>query len=154
MIAISPKGKLGIHGREFLREEFWSGGGPLWNPWIGLGRPFVADMETTVCYPPTWLFVVLPTTTAYVLVTGGHVGFGGFMLNRLARRWGCQPSLATALGAAFAANTMLVSKLSGGLVNCVHVICYIPVIWWVWEELVETGGRRRWVGRYGRRRLL
>src|ERR1051326_1714361 len=34
----------------FLRHSMAAGGIPLWNPYIGLGRPFLADCQSAVFY--------------------------------------------------------------------------------------------------------
>ncbi len=39
----------------FLAESVRDGSLPLWNPYVGLGRPFLADTTNVVCYPPTYL---------------------------------------------------------------------------------------------------
>src|SRR5450756_647363 len=33
---------------------------PLWNPLEVLGRPFAADLQAGIFYPPTWFFRSLP----------------------------------------------------------------------------------------------
>ena len=39
----------------FLNEAVREGRLPLWNPYIGLGRPYLADTQTMVFYPPVYL---------------------------------------------------------------------------------------------------
>lgn len=41
--------------KEFLRDAFWRGEAPFWNPYVYLGRPFLADVEAAAFYLPTWL---------------------------------------------------------------------------------------------------
>ncbi|MBL6764503.1 MAG: hypothetical protein ISQ14_06065, partial [Verrucomicrobiae bacterium] len=45
---------------QLLHDAIWSGGLPLWNPFVGLGRPFLADTQNAVFYPPLWLVVIGP----------------------------------------------------------------------------------------------
>ena len=40
---------------QFLADTVRAGTIPLWNPYIGLGRPFLADMQNAVFYPPAYL---------------------------------------------------------------------------------------------------
>src|SRR5204863_3395802 len=42
---------------QFLRDAVFELRAPLWNPYIGLGRPFLADVQPAVFYPPTYLVV-------------------------------------------------------------------------------------------------
>ena len=39
----------------FLTDAVREGRVPLWNPYIGLGRPFLADTQNAVFYPPVYL---------------------------------------------------------------------------------------------------
>jgi len=39
---------------------------PLWNPYNASGERWLANPQTGVFYPPTWLFIALPFMTAYM----------------------------------------------------------------------------------------
>ena len=39
----------------FLADAVREGRVPLWNPYIGLGRPYLGDMQNAVFYPPLYL---------------------------------------------------------------------------------------------------
>lgn len=41
---------------------------PLWNPYSFSGTPLLADGQSAILYPLTWLSVVLPTSTAFSLM--------------------------------------------------------------------------------------
>jgi hypothetical protein len=45
--------------KHFLSERIAAGELPLWNPWIYMGTPFLAGLQTGVFYPPT-LLLALP----------------------------------------------------------------------------------------------
>jgi len=56
---------------------------PLWNPYSASGEPWLANPQTAVFYPPTWIFVVFPFRTAYVLFLVLHLallGCGAYLL--------------------------------------------------------------------------
>ncbi len=62
--------------------ELEAGRLPLWNPYNASGEPWLANPQTGVFYPPTWLHVVLPFATAYVLYLLFHVvvlGWGAYL---------------------------------------------------------------------------
>ena len=40
---------------------------PHWNPYSASGESWLANPQTGVFYPPTWLFAFLPFETAYML---------------------------------------------------------------------------------------
>jgi hypothetical protein len=69
--------------RYFTAEHLRAFHLPLWNPYNASGEPWLANPQTGVFYPPTWLFVVLPFTTAYMLYLFVHVailGLGAYAL--------------------------------------------------------------------------
>src|SRR5690242_17468235 len=37
---------------------------PLWNPYVMLGHPFLAEGQAALFHPLSWLFIVLPTGAA------------------------------------------------------------------------------------------
>ncbi|HVM48523.1 MAG TPA: hypothetical protein VMU04_10880 [Candidatus Acidoferrum sp.] len=51
----------------FLAEAVREGGLPLWNPYIGLGRPYLADMQNAVFYPPVYLVCLGPRGGVFLL---------------------------------------------------------------------------------------
>jgi hypothetical protein len=58
---------------------------PLWNPFEGLGRPFAADIQTAVFYPPSWLLHSLPAPLGFNLSIVTHhliAALGAFALLR------------------------------------------------------------------------
>jgi hypothetical protein len=69
--------------RHFTASELSNGRIPFWNPYNASGEPWFANPQTGVFYPPTWLFVLLPFETAYVLFLLLHVvllGWGAYLL--------------------------------------------------------------------------
>jgi hypothetical protein len=71
--------------RTFLHDTILAGEWPWLNPWVGLGRPFVADPQTAFWYPPTWLFVALPPLWAYPLSLWLHYSLALWGMYRLLR---------------------------------------------------------------------
>ncbi|HEU4521176.1 MAG TPA: hypothetical protein VFT12_04180 [Thermoanaerobaculia bacterium] len=56
---------------------------PYWNPYSASGEPWLANPQTGVFYPPTWLFMFLPFETAYMLYLALHLvvlGWGAYLL--------------------------------------------------------------------------
>lgn len=69
--------------RWFTAQELKAGRLPLWNPWSASGEPWMANPQTGVFYPPTWIFLVLPFATAYMLFLLFHLvllGWGAYLL--------------------------------------------------------------------------
>lgn len=69
--------------RWFTAMELRAGRLPLWNPYNASGEAWLANPQTGVFYPPSWLFLAIPFARAYVLYLLLHVallGWGGYRL--------------------------------------------------------------------------
>jgi hypothetical protein len=69
--------------RWFTALELREGRLPLWNPYSASGEPWLANPQTGVFYPPTWIFLVLPFATAYMLFLLFHLvvlAWGSYLL--------------------------------------------------------------------------
>ena len=44
---------------EFAWSSIISGDLPLWNPWLGMGSPLVANYQIAIFYPPYWIYLLL-----------------------------------------------------------------------------------------------
>lgn len=71
--------------RVFLHETAAAGHWPWLNPWNGLDRPYAADPQSALWYPPTWLFIVLPPLWAYPLILWAHYSLATWGMYRLLR---------------------------------------------------------------------
>jgi hypothetical protein len=63
--------------RYYTAEYLRAGKLPLWNPYNASGEPWLANPQTGVFYPPTWLFVALPFAAAYMAYLLLHVALLG-----------------------------------------------------------------------------
>src|SRR4029078_4170383 len=56
---------------------------PWWTPYGASGEPWLANPQTAVFYPPSWIFIALPFRAAYVLFLAFHIallGCGAYVL--------------------------------------------------------------------------
>lgn len=108
-----------IHLRSFLL--------PYWNPYSQSGEPWLANPQTGVFYPPTWLFVALPFDTAYMLYLALHLlllGWGAyFLFLRFASGGG---ALAGATMVMLCGPTMSLVDVSNNLAS----FAWIPLVLW------------------------
>ena len=44
---------------DFAWSSVLSGEVPLWNPWLGMGAPLVANYQSAIFYPPYWIHLLL-----------------------------------------------------------------------------------------------
>lgn len=71
--------------RDFIRRSFFGGEFPLWNPYNGLGEPFLANYQSGVFSILRWPFYFLPfkaAAVAFILFELVFAGFGAWLLAR------------------------------------------------------------------------
>jgi hypothetical protein len=130
--------------RAYLGEALRAGRLPLWDPYLFMGAPFLANPQTAVLYPPSWLFVLGPVYAGYTGQLVLHVWIAAWAMYLFARR---------ALGAAVPAS--LVGGLAYGFggftvgqtghLNQLSAAAWVPVVLLAYDRAVATG-RPLWVG--------
>jgi hypothetical protein len=135
--------QLHLPNKVYAAEVLRSGRLPLWNPYVSLGRPFMADVETAVLYPPNLLYLVLDVRTALVVLTIAHYALGLFGVLALGRALGVPRWAAWLAAGCFLWSGPVVANLSSGLVPYSHGICYLPLLFLLALRLQDrfSGGR-------------
>jgi len=111
--------------RAYLGAELARGHLPLWNPYLFAGAPFLANPQTAVFYPGSWLFALLDVPHAYALIFLAHVwlaGFGLYLFARHALGLGFVASIVG--GAAFAFSGFMNGQ--AGHINQFSVAAWLP----------------------------
>jgi Bacterial membrane protein YfhO len=123
------------------------GSWPVWDPWVSFGQPMLAQPDTQVLYPFTWLNFVLPLGIAYTVFVLTHLVLSGTGLFRLARVLGAERA-----GAFVAAGIWMLSGPFLSLANVWHHFAGAAWMPWVLEAAESaglSGGRPRHVVRWG-----
>lgn len=124
--------------RRVLIDSYARGELPLWNPFVYLGQPMLANPNYMAFYPTNLLHLLAPFNYAFKLHFVLHPILGGlgayFLLRRLAL--GPLPSLAGALAYEFSGTVL--SFLN--LYNLVPAVALIPWIGWAFQGALH--GRR------------
>jgi len=112
--------------RLFYASEVWAGHLPLWNPYILSGTPLLAVANSSVWYPLTAVFALLPTDVAFGVVAWLHLLIGGVGAWVLARSLHIAtiPALLVPiiyLGSGFATKWLALPTMGG-------VIAWTPVV--------------------------
>src|SRR5262249_40018233 len=113
--------------RWFTADELRHGRLPLWNAYSASGEPWLANPQTGVFYPPSWLFLALPFATAYTLFLALHVmlaGWGAFLL--FSRFASSGAALAAALALMFCGPAMSLVDINNNLAT----FAWIPLVLW------------------------
>jgi hypothetical protein len=129
-------------------ESLLDGHLPLWNPWVGMGAPLLANYQSALLYPPTWTYFILYLIGGLPLMTWGmgvivvlHIAWAGLGMSAIAREFGWGRVAQTISGLSFG--------LSGYLVARAHFLSInVAVAWLPWVilsgfKLVMSEGRRK-----------
>jgi hypothetical protein len=128
--------------RDYAAAALREGRLPLWNPYIFLGAPFLANPQAAVLYPLHWPLSWLPAPVQIAWSAALHtwiVGLGGYAL---LRGWGKSAWAGLAAGLVLAG-----SGFFGGLIghiNQMNAAAWLPWALWV---LVRADGAADWRGR-------
>lgn len=116
---------------------------PFWNPHVGLGRPFLADIETQSLYPPHLLGVLLGAKLGAAVLILAHLVLAALAMRALARRLGaCDPFDGLA-GLAFAASGSLASRVLVGQEHFVFSYCYLPAVFLLAADVQDRPAVRK-----------
>lgn len=124
----------------FVRESFWRGELPLWNPFSNCGLPFLAQWNTMVLYPPTLLYLLLPLTWSLPFFCLLHVFWGGLGMYFLARHWTGFKLAGGLAGVLFAFNGLTQNFLMWP--SHVATFSWLPWVLWLGQEAWRQGGRK------------
>jgi hypothetical protein len=153
VLAAYPEVVLGTHSffyRDFglftypvayySHESFWHGQVPLWDPLNNCGIPFLAQWNTTVCYPLSLVYLLLPLRWSLDYFCLGHLVLAGVAMYLLALRWTGNRFAASVAGLAFA--------LNGVTFNCLMwtsnlaALAWMPLVILCVEQAWREGGRK------------
>ncbi|RMF77417.1 MAG: hypothetical protein D6744_11385 [Planctomycetota bacterium] len=115
---------------------------PPWlNPWTGLDRPYLADPQSAVGYPFTWLFAALPVELAYPASLWAHYSLALLGMVRLLRAQRMRLPAALVGAVAFAFCGFLIAHRTHLAMQ--HAAAWTPWVFWRIERFVRLGGARR-----------
>ncbi len=117
----------------YFRECFWRGEFPLWNPYNNCGVPLLAQWNSSLLYPPSLFYLLLPLVWALAVFQLAHLVFGGAGMFLLARKWTGNSLAAGVAGLAFALNGL-----------SLHMLMWISNLaayaWMPWVALAAAAG--------------
>jgi hypothetical protein len=120
---------------------------PLWNPYLFMGAPFLANSQAGVLYPLNWPMVWLEVTSAVKAAIVLHVALAAAGMYFFSRR---TLSLSL-LGATLAASTLAFGGYLTAQVehiNQLQGLAWLPWLFWLWDELIARRHIRAlfWLG--------
>lgn len=129
--------------RAYLAQSLLSGRIPLWDPQLFLGVPFLANPQSGVLYPPSWLFVFGPVQSVYTAQLVLHAFLAAYFTYLLARHaFGALPLAAGVGGLAYAFGGFAVGQV--GHLNQISAAAWLPAVLLAYHQFVVTR-RVKWV---------
>lgn len=124
----------------YAHESFWHGEALLWNPLNNCGVPFLAQWNTSVCYPLSLIYMLFPLPWSLNYFCLGHLVLAGAGMYLLAYRWTQNKLAASIAGLIFALNGLMLNSLMW--TSNLAALSWLPfVMLWV-EQAWQSGGRR------------
>jgi hypothetical protein len=134
--------RIHIFYKEYLVAAVRDGRLPLWNPYVALGRPFLADVDSVAFYPPNLGYFFLDPHIACALAIGLHLCLCLFGTIKLGRGLGVGRPASWAAALVFVSSAPIVGSFSSGLINYGAALCYLPLVLYVCLRLQAARSRR------------
>jgi len=116
---------------------------PLWNPYLFLGVPFLANPQAAVLYPLHWPLSWLSTQAALIWSALLHVWLAAGFTYTLARRsFRLTRPAAWLAGALFVLGGFALARVEN--INQLNALAWFPALLWLYDE---TAGAASWRGR-------
>ena len=132
---------------QFFFETLRGGEIPLWNPYIGLGRPILTDIHLGFLYPPTYLLALGERLGLFLLIWLHYLllclGTSG-----LARHFGARQPWALLAGLVVCVAGNYNGRMLSGMIYYVFQQCYAPLLLlltcrlgatWDWRRVIRLG---------------
>jgi hypothetical protein len=117
-----------------------SGHLPLWNPWVGLGAPLLANYQSGLLYPPNWALLGVEIAWGQTLLVMLHLIWAGAGTALLLRKLGCGPFAQTVAGLSFGLSGYLVGR--SGFLSINAAAAWLPWILLAAERALEHRNAR------------
>lgn len=130
--------------RVYLAQSLLAGRIPLWDPDLFLGVPFLANPQTAVLYPPSWLFLFGPVQFVYAGQLVLHAFLAAVFTYLLVRHaLGVLPLASAVGGLAYAFGGFAVGQ--GGHLNQISAAAWLPAVLLAYDRFTMTR-RVYWIG--------
>jgi len=135
---------------EFALNTILGGDFPLWNPWVGMGAPLIANYQSALFYPPYWAYLVFYVIGGIKFMTWGmtvvvtlHLIWAGLGTVKLLDDLGIGKLGQTIGGLAFALSGYLVSR--AGFLSINATTAWIPWILYFTKGLSTKKKKYIWM---------
>ena len=129
----------------FIQDTIRAGGIPLWNPYYYSGHPFLANPNTFIFYPATFLYVMLPLSWAFNLDTLIHLFIASLGMFYLVRLLTGSHKAGMASAIVFSLNGYFIERVFAGHIPQIHTSALIPWVFFFIEKTLLTKSKDRFV---------
>ncbi|HRU54029.1 MAG TPA: YfhO family protein [Candidatus Sumerlaeia bacterium] len=123
--------------KQFFKDWVWKGVFPLWNPHIFSGRPFQADIQNGLFYPPNWLCLIMPLPIFFTIITILHLWFVSLGAYLLCTRWLRHKAARFLFAFIYSFNSFFTARLYSGVVLFILTAAWTPWILYYAEDWFE-----------------
>ncbi|WP_161554841.1 YfhO family protein [Ereboglobus luteus] len=117
-----------LHSQTFASSELGQGNLPVWNPYTYGGHPFLADFQSAMLYPPSWILGMLNPVTAINWWVSIHVLLFGLLAYIWAAMRGMKPGAAFVAGAAAMLGGTFYMHVYAGHVSNLGTMAWAPLV--------------------------
>ena len=128
--------------KPYIRASVLHGHLPLWNPFVSLGRPLLAEPDSAFFYPPELLYLLFDVHIACAIVCALHLQLLLYGTVKLARAIDVDKKLSFAVAFVFAGSAPVVGCFTSGYIHYGPAICFIPLVLYLGMRLQATPGLR------------
>jgi hypothetical protein len=115
---------------------------PLWNPYLFLGVPFLANPQAAVLYPLHWPLTWLPAERALVWSAILHVWLAaGFTYTFARRSFHVTRPAAWLAGLLYGMGGFALARIEN--INQLNTLAWLPAMLWLYDETVHAANWRR-----------
>ena len=126
----------------YYRSSLLAGEFPFWNPYSSLGRPFAADPQAIVFWPPNVVYLLADIYLGAALLTFAHIALACWGSAKLCLRLGADRVPALASGLVFAASGKLIGHFQAGHIQFVLSYLHLPVLLYATSRLIDERSAR------------
>lgn len=117
------------------KEIAFLGHFPLWNPWLGMGAPLLANYQSALLYPPNWILLATDVSWGQTLLVLLHLIWAGFGMALLARSVRLGAFAQAIAGLAYGMSGYLVAR--SGFLSINAAAAWLPWILFAAEGLSQ-----------------
>ncbi len=128
--------------RDFGFGQLSHGNLPLWNPYVYGGAPYFAGFQSALLYPPNWLHLILPLTTAINWIIAIHLFAAGYFTYLWCRGRGNSVGAAILAGIMFMFSGPYFLHIYAGHLPHLCVMVWVPLLLLAVDKLNDTGSLR------------